>query len=75
MANLKKVNKTIKAMTGLDIEVVRGDGYVYFDGEDGFGKIDSVYAHPVTTTTDEMTQFCLEAMHGVYFDIFGAVAE
>ena len=64
MANLKKVNKTIKAATGLDIEVVRGDGYVYFDGEDGFGKIDSVYAHPVTTTTDEMTRFCLEAIQG-----------
>ena len=75
MANLKKVNKTIKTTTGLDIEVVRGDGYVWFDGDDGFDKIDSVYAHPVTTTTDEMTRFCLAAIHGVYFDLFGAVAE
>ena len=75
MANFRKVNAEIKAITGMDIEAVRGDGYVYFDGEDGFDKVASVYANPVTTPTDEMTRFCLEAIHGVYFDLFGAVAE
>lgn len=75
MANFKKVNAEIKAITGMDIEAVRGDGYVYFDGKDGFDIVASVYAHPVTTPTDEMTRFCLAAIHGVYFDLFGAVAE
>lgn len=75
MANFKKVNAEIKAITGMDIEAVRGDGYVYFDGEDGFDKVASVYANPVTTPTADMTRFCLEAIHEVYFDLFGAVAE
>ena len=75
MANFKKVNAEIKAITGMDIEAVRGDSYVYFDGEDGFDKVTSIYANPVTTPTDEMTRFCLEAIHEVYFDLFGAVAK
>ena len=75
MANFKKVNAEIKAITGMDIEAVRGDGYVYFDGDDGFNKVASVYANPVSTTTDDMARFCLEAIHEVYFDLFGALAE
>ncbi len=75
MANFKEVNKAIAAKTGMDIEAVRGDGYVHFDGEDGFDKVPSVYANPVTTPTDEMTRFCLEAIADVYFDLFGTVAE
>jgi len=75
MANFKKVNAEIKAITGMDIEAVRGDGYVFFDGDDGFDKVASVYANPVTTPTDEMTRFCIEAVNDVYFDLFGAVAE
>ena len=57
------------------LEAVRGDGYVYFDGADGFDKVESVYANPVTTPTDEMTRFCLEAIADVYFDLFGTLAE
>ena len=60
MANFKKVNKTIKTTTGLDIEVVRGDGYVWFDGDDGFDKIESIYVNPVTTTTTDLVRICLE---------------
>jgi len=75
MANFKKVNAEIKAYTGMDIQARRGDGYVFFDGDDGFDKVPSVYANPVTTPTDEMTQFCLEAINEVYFDLFGALAE
>jgi hypothetical protein len=66
MANFKKVNAEIKAITRLNIEAVRGDGYVYFDGDDGFGKVASVYANPVTTPTDELVGFCLEAINEVY---------
>jgi len=45
---------------------VRGDGYVYFDGKDGFDIVASVYAHPVTTPTDEMLRFCIESINEVY---------
>lgn len=65
MANFRKVNAEIKAITGMDIEAVRGEGYVYFDGKDGFDKIESIYANPVTTPTDEMTLFCIEAIHAL----------
>ena len=60
MANFKKVNKTIKTTTGLDIEVVRGDGYVWFDGDDGFDKIESIYVNPVATPTTDLVRICLE---------------
>lgn len=34
MANMRVVNQYIKAnFPDMDIEAVRGDGYVYFDGE------------------------------------------
>lgn len=35
MANFRKVNAAIKKVfPNLNIEVVRGEGYIYFDGED-----------------------------------------
>jgi len=49
MANFSAVNKALKAAYPmLDIEAVRGNGYVYFDGEDGFNKIDSICVHPTS---------------------------
>ena len=60
MANLRTEHKTIKTQTDLDIVAVRGDGYVYFDGADGFDKIPSLYVNPVHTPTDEMIELCLE---------------
>lgn len=60
MANFTKVNKAIKkAHPTLDIQAVRCKGYVYFDGDDGFDKIRSIYSHPTSTSTDTMVRFCL----------------
>ena len=59
MAIFREVNKAIKiTFPTLDIEVVRGEGYIYFDGLDGFDKIDSVYAHPTSTSTDDVVRMC-----------------
>lgn len=61
MANFKEVNKAVKlAFPKLDIEVVRGNGYVYFDGNDGFDKIDSIYTHPTSTSTETLIRLVLE---------------
>lgn len=62
MANMKQVNQYIKTnFPKYDIEAVRGDGYVYFDGKDGFDKIESIYgANPVTTKTSDMVDIVLE---------------
>nr|WP_192963440.1 hypothetical protein [Pseudomonas fluorescens]CEK42274.1 hypothetical protein PQBR57_0321 [Pseudomonas fluorescens SBW25] len=59
MANFTAVNKAIKkAWPTLDIQAVRCKGYVYFDGEDGFDKIGSIYSHPTSTATETMIRFC-----------------
>lgn len=61
MANLHVVNTKIKAaFPGKDIEAVRGKGYVYFDGNDGFDKIPSLYVHAVTMDTETLTRLCIE---------------
>lgn len=61
MANFKMVNAQIKSkFPSLDIEVVRGDGYVYFDGKDGFDLIESIWSSPVSTSTEEMTRMAIE---------------
>ena len=61
MANFKEVNKAIRtAFPTLDIEVVRGSGYVYFTGRDGFAKVDSVYTNPTTTSTTDMIRMVVE---------------
>lgn len=63
MANFAAVNKALKAAYPLlDIEAVRGQGYVYFGGNDGFDKIDSIFVHPVSTSTSDMTRFVMEAV-------------
>ena len=61
MANMMVVNKAIKKQfPDLDIEAVRGDGYVYFGGDDGFDAVESIYAHPTVTPTDDMIRMCIE---------------
>lgn len=61
MANFNQVNKAVrKAFPSLDIEVVRGDGYVYFSGEDAFDKIDSIYSNPVSTGTDDLIRMSID---------------
>ena len=61
MANMAAVNKEIrKQFPDLDVEAVRGDGYVYFDGNDGLDVIPSIYAHPPVTPTADMTRMCLD---------------
>lgn len=62
MANMREVNKAIKAAhPELKVEAVRGDGYVYFDGE-GFDEIPSIYSNPVGTSTADMIRMCVEAV-------------
>lgn len=61
MADMKKVNKAIQdAFPELNIEAVRGKGYVYFDGTDGFDRLESIYSNPVSTPTESMIRMCLE---------------
>lgn len=44
MITIKRLNKEIKARyPDLDIELVQGEGYFYFDGDDGLDKIESIY--------------------------------
>lgn len=64
MANFAAVNKAIKkAFPTLDIQAVRCEGYVYFDGDNGFDKIQSIYTHPVSTTTDTMIRLCVNEIN------------
>jgi hypothetical protein len=46
----------------LDIKAVRGAGYVYFVGNDGFDKVNSIYVHPTSINTAEMIQIVIEAV-------------
>jgi len=63
MANFLAVNKALKkAFPNLDIKAVRGNGYVYFDGDDGFDKVNSIYVHPSSINTAEMIELVLEAV-------------
>lgn len=59
MARFDKVNREIKKLfPELDIEAVRGEGYVYFDGTDGFGEIDSIMTNPATTSSEDLIEMC-----------------
>lgn len=61
MAIRAQVNKAIReAFPGKDIEAVFGSGYVYFDGDDGFDKIPSLYVSPRSTSTEDLTRFAIE---------------
>jgi hypothetical protein len=63
MANFLAVNKALKkAFPNLDIKAVRGNGYVYFDGNDGFDKVNSIYVNPTSINTAEMIQIAIEAI-------------
>ena len=63
MANFAAVNKALKAAYPLlDIEAVRGAGYVYFDGDDGFDKINSIFVHPTSTSTEDMIRLVIESI-------------
>ena len=61
MANMTHVNQYIKAnFPELDIKAVRGDGYVYFDGDDGFDKVASIYVNAPSISTSDLVDLCLE---------------
>jgi len=63
MANMRIVNQYIKTnFPDLKVEAVRGEGYVYFDGEDGFGKIESIYVNPVSISTDDLMEIIMETL-------------
>lgn len=60
MANFKLVNQAIKkTYPNLDIQAVKGNGYVYFCGKDGFDNVSSIYSNPTSTSTETMIRFCL----------------
>lgn len=62
MANMKEVNKSLKAKyPHLDIQAFRGDCYVYFNL--GVHDVDSLYVHPVTTSTESLIKLTLEHIH------------
>lgn len=67
MANMKHVNQYIKTnYPNLDIEAIRGSGYVYFDGLHGFGCIDSIWSNPTTTSTSDLADMCLQNIADAY---------
>lgn len=67
MANFKEVNQYIKKnFPKLDIQAVRGEGYVYFTGDDGFDKIPSIMTHPVSTSTSDLVDMCFADIQEVY---------
>ena len=54
MANFKIVNREIKRMFKLDIEVVRGEGSVYFELADY--DIPSIYVNPTSISTSDLVR-------------------
>ena len=53
MANFNKLNQRCKReFPDLDIEIVRGEGYIYFAGKEG-ETISSIYIHPASVDTDQ----------------------
>ena len=62
MANMRIVNQYIKSnFPDLKVEAVRGEGYVYFDGEDGL-DIGSIYVNPVSISTDDLMEIIMETL-------------
>ena len=60
MANFRDVNRAIRArFPGLNIEAVRGAGYVYFAGDNAEG-VASIYAHPVSTPTADIIRMAID---------------
>lgn len=64
MARFSEVNKAIKKeFPNLDIEVVRGEGYVYFTGESAYEyDVESIMTHPVSTSTEDLIRMCKEEL-------------
>jgi hypothetical protein len=63
MANMRIVNQHIKSnFPDLKVEAVSERGYVYFDGEDGFDKIESIYVNPVSISTDDLIEIIMETL-------------
>lgn len=59
MANMKDVNRGIKSnFPQYEIQAFRGDCYVWFVF--GVHQIDSLYVNPVTTSTNDLIDLCLE---------------
>ncbi len=67
MANMRIVNQYVKTnFPTLKIEAVRGDGYVYFDGEDGFDKVESLMVCSTSVDTSTLVDLVLEQIQDVY---------
>lgn len=67
MANMRHVNQYIKTnFPTLDIEAVRGNGYVYFDGKDGFDKVESLMVCSTSVDTSTLVDLVLEQIQDVY---------
>jgi hypothetical protein len=67
MANFRLLNKAIKeGYPALDIEAIRGHGYVYFQGNDGFDKIESIMAHPTSTSTEDMIWMAIDSIEAIF---------
>lgn len=64
MANMKEVNKAIKAAyPDLKVELVRGDGYAYFaHADDSYKEFPSIMSHPPVTPTDAMIRMALDTI-------------
>lgn len=64
MARFNEVNREIKkAFPNLDIEVVRGEGYVYFTGESAYEyDVESIMTHPVSTSTEDLIRLCKDEL-------------
>lgn len=61
MANFKQVNAAVKAkFPNVDVTVVRGVGYVYFSTGESFVEPQSIVCHPVNTSTEDLTKWCIE---------------
>ena len=60
MANFKQVNKVVQK-THPTVEVVRGEGYVYFSG-DAFDQYESIMTHPVSASTEDVIRLALDTL-------------
>ena len=66
MANFKEVNKRVRSQfPEINIEVLRGCGYFYYSGEHG-ESLDSVMAHPITTSTDDVARMAIDDVRSKY---------
>lgn len=69
MANMRIVNRYVKTnFPTLKIEAVRGDGYVYFDGEDGFDKVESLMVCSTSVSTETLVDMVMEQIQDAYLE-------